>query len=226
MTFYQIVAAGPAAIAGVYHRPPVTARLLPSLLIACARAAAQEPATTAQPASYAASASFYFLEDDEDYLQPTIAADRGGLHLEARFNYEDRETASAWMGFNLSVGDELSFEFTPMLGVVAGRTKGIAPGCKGTLSWRRLAFYSEAEYVFDADDSSDSFLYAWSELTLAPTERWRVGFVAQRTRVYETDFDIQRGLLLGASLGRLDLTAYVLNPDETPTLVLAVAAGF
>ena len=204
----------------------MTVRVLPILLLACARAAAQDPASTAQPASYAASASFYLLEDDEDYLQPTLSADRDGLHFEARFNYEDRDTASAWIGFNLSVGDELSFEFAPMLGVVAGRTKGIAPGYKGTLSWRRVAFYSEAEYVFDADDSSDSFLYTWSELALAPTERWRVGFVAQRTRVYETDFDIQRGLLLGASFSRLDITAYVLNPDETPTLVLAAAAGF
>jgi hypothetical protein len=204
----------------------VTARLLPVLLLASARVAAQEPAGASQQASYAASASLYFLEDDEDYLQPTVALDRDRLHLEARYNYEDRDTASAWIGINLAAGDALSLDFTPMLGVVAGRTKGIAPGFKGTLGWRSLALYSEAEYVFDADDSSDSFLYSWSELTLAPAEHWRIGIVAQRTRVYETDFDIQRGLLLGASFGRLDVTAYVLNPDESPTVVLAAAAGF
>jgi hypothetical protein len=33
-------------------------------------------------------------------------------------------------------------------------------------------------------------------------------------------------LLLGASFSRLDVTAYVLNPDESPTVVLAAAAGF
>ena len=188
--------------------------------------AAQEPAGAAQPASYAASATYYFLEDDEDYLQPTISADRDRLHLEARYNYEDRDSASAWIGINLAMGEALSLEFTPMLGAVAGSTQGFAPGFKGTLSWRSLALYSEAEYVFDADDSSGSFLYAWSELSLAPAAHWRVGIVAQRTRVYETDFDIQRGLLLGASFGRLDVTAYVLNPDESPTVVLAAAAGF
>ena len=204
----------------------MTARLLPVLLLACARAAAQDPVPATQAASYAASASFYFLEDDEDYLQPTVTLDRDRLHLEARFNYEDRDTASAWIGLNLAAGDELALEFTPMLGVVAGRTKGIAPGYKGTLSWRRLALYSEAEYVLDADDSADSFLYTWSEFTLAPAERWRAGFVAQRTRVYETEFDIQRGLLLGASFGRLDVTAYVLNPDEAATFVVAAAVAF
>ena len=210
----------------MYHRPPVTTRLLPVLLLACARAAAQDSSVAAQSTSYAASASYYFLEDDEDYLQPSVTLDRDSLHLEARFNYEDRDTFSAWIGLNLSAGDELSLEFTPMLGVVAGNTKGVGPGFKGTLSWRRLTLYSEAEYVFDADDSSDSFLYTWSELTLAPAERWRAGFVAQRTRVYETEFDIQRGLLLGASFGRLDVTAYVLNPNESATLVLAAAAAF
>ena len=209
----------------MYHRLQVTARLPAILLLACARAAAQDP-DTAQPVSYAVSASYYLVEDDADYLQPTVTADRDRLHLEARFNYEDRHTASAWIGFNLSVGDELSLEFTPMLGVVAGRTTGIAPGYKGALRWQRLELYSEAEYVIDADDSADSFLYTWSELTLAMAQRWRVGFVAQRTRVYETDFDIQRGLLLGASSGRVDITAYVLNPDASPTFVLAAAAGF
>jgi hypothetical protein len=62
--------------------------------------------------------------------------------------------------------------------------------------------------------------------SLGPAENWRIEIAAQRTRVYETDFDIQRGLLLGASFGRLDVTAYVLNPDESPTVVLAAAAGF
>jgi hypothetical protein len=176
----------------------VTARLLPVLLLASARVAAQEPAGASQQASYAASASLYFLEDDEDYLQPTVALDRDRLHLEARYNYEDRDTASAWIGINLAAGDALSLEFTPMLGVVAGRTKGIAPGFKVTLGWR----------------------------SLGPAKHWRIGIAAQRTRVYETDFDIQRGLLLGASFGRLDVTAYVLNPDESPTVVLAAAAGF
>ena len=204
----------------------MTVRLLPVLLLACTHVAAQEPAGATQPASYAVSASFYFLEEDEDYLQPTVTFDRDRLHLEARYNYEDRDTASAWIGINLAAGDALSLEITPMLGVVAGGTEGIAPGFKGTLSWRGLALYGEVEYVFDADDSSDSFLYTWSELTIAPAERWRIGIVAQRTRAYETDFDIQRGLLLGASFGRLDLTAYVLNPDESPTVVLAAAAGF
>jgi hypothetical protein len=158
-------------------------------------------------------------------VQPTVFADRGRLHLEARYNYEDRETGSAWAGYNLSAGDEFALEFTPMLGVVFGNTAGVAPGFKASLSWRELELYSEAEYVVDADNVDDSFFYAWSELTVAPAGRWRAGFVIQRTKAYETAFEIQRGLLLGFHRGRFDVTTYVLNPGESPVYLLALGAA-
>lgn len=189
-------------------------------------AAAQATPPASDPWSLYASAYLYFIEGEEDYVQPTIAADRGRLHLEARYNYEDLDTGSAWVGYNLAAGDELVLEFTPMLGVVFGNTTGIAPGFKGSLSWRSLTLSSETQYVFDADDSGSSFLYTWSELTVTPNDGWRAGLVVQRTKVYETEFDIQRGLLVGLTRGQLDLTLQVFNPDESPAVVLAVGAGF
>ena len=105
-------------------------------------------------------------------------------------------------------------------------TMGIAPGYNGSLSWRRLELYTEGEYVVDTEESDESFFYTWSELTIAPADWWRAGLVVERTKVYETAFDIQRGLLAGVTVGRVDLTAYVLNPDEDTTVVLAVGVGF
>ena len=133
-------------------------------------------------------------------MQPTFTADRGWLHLEARYNYEALDTGSAWVGYNFSGGEKLAWEFTPMLGGVFGDTTGIAPGYKGSLSWWKLELYSEGEYVFDTGSSSDSFFYNWSELTLAPVEWFRFGLVTQRTRVYKTDRDIQRGAARGLLL--------------------------
>ena len=108
-----------------------------------------------------------------------------------------------------------------------GETTGIAPGYKGSLSWRKLELYSEGEYVFDSGISSDSFFYNWSELALVPVEWFRGGLVTQRTRVYQTDRDIQRGLFVGATYEKLDVTTYVFNPDEsTPTVVVAVTLSW
>ena len=177
--------------------------------------------------SFAVSAYTYFVPDDREYLQPTVTADRNRVHLEARYNYEALETGSAWVGYNFGGGDRLAWELTPMIGGVVGDTTGIAPGYKGSLSWLALELYSEGEYVFDARSSSDSFFYNWSELTLAPAEWVRFGLVTQRTRLYETDRDIQRGVLAGVSFKKASLTGYALNPDNgKPTIVVAFGLTF
>ena len=212
-----------------------------AFLVAGAIARAQTPSTTStnhppvsvveetaeRKWSFSASAFAYFVPDSREYVQPTVTADRDWLHLEARYNYEDLETGSLWVGYNFSGGEKLSWEFTPMLGGVFGNTTGLAPGYKGSLSWWKLELYSEGEYVWDTGDSSGNFFYNWSELTLSPVDWFRFGLVTQRTRVYETDHDVQRGLLAGFSFKRVDLTAYVLNLDDSrPTVVAAIGVSF
>jgi len=177
--------------------------------------------------SFSASAYAYFVPDSREYVQPTFAADRDWLHLEARYNYEDLETGSAWLGYNFGGGEKLAWEITPMLGGVFGNTTGIAPGYKGSLSWWKLELYSEGEYVVDTGDVSGSFFYNWSELTLAPVDWFRFGLVTQRTRAYETDRDIQRGLLVGFTYKQVDLATYLFNLDESkPTIVVALSVDF
>src|SRR4030095_12473269 len=104
-----------------------------------------------------------------------------------------------------------------MLGGVFVDTTGIAPGYKGSLSWRKLELYSEGEYVFDTGSSSDSFFYNWSEVTLAPVEWFRFGLVTQRTRGYQTDRDIQRGGLAGVALKNITPTPAAFLPADIPT---------
>jgi hypothetical protein len=192
-----------------------------------------EAATTTPPEaadkawSFSASGYIYVVPDDSNYVQPSVTADRTWLHLEARYNYEALDTGSAWLGYNFSGGEKLPWEFTPMIGGVFGDTSGIAPGYKGSLGWRKLELYSEGEWVFDTGSTSDSFFYNWSELTLAPVDWFRFGMVTQRTRVYKTDREIQRGVLAGFSYKKLSLTGNLFNPDQDkPTFVLAVAVTF
>ena len=177
--------------------------------------------------SFSASAYTYILSDGGNYVQPTVSGDRGRLHLEARYNYENLDTGSAWLGINFSGGKTLEWALTPMLGGVFGDTTGIAPGFAGSLGWRALEFSTENEYVFDSGDRSDSFFYSWSELTLAPVDWFRFGLVTQRTRVYQSDREIQRGLMAGFSAKRANFTGYVFNPDEDkPRFVFAVDVTF
>jgi hypothetical protein len=216
-------------------------RLALAALLACgaATASAQDKAGAAPDAAetaaaaespaweFTASVYGYFPPEDRDYGQPTVTADRGALHLEARYNYEGIETGSAWVGWNFGFGDKLRLDATLMAGGVFGDTNGVAPGYELTLSWGPLELYSEGEWVFDLEDSGNDFFYNWAQLGYSPWEWLTVGFASQRTRAYETSLDVQRGPFVGFTYKSLTLTVYVFNADaEPPTVVSSLAVSF
>jgi hypothetical protein len=173
--------------------------------------------------SFSASAYGYFVPKSRNYLNPNLAADRGGLHLEARYNYEALETGSVWVGWNLAFGGALALEVTPMLGGVVGSTSGIAPGYLFSLAYHQIALSSQGEYLLAFGGRMGDFLYTWSELTWSPAEWFRAGIAIQRTRAWQSSLDVQRGLLAAVSVRKVELAAYLFNPGwTTPTLVVAV----
>ena len=135
--------------------------LLTTLVLRSGHAHGQDPLSTnvlltgsevdqAPRWAFSASGYAYFVPESRDYFQPTLTADRGWLHLEARYNYEALETGSAWVGYNFAGGKKLAWELTPMVGGVFGNLTGFAPGYKGSLTFWKLELYSEGEYVFEA----------------------------------------------------------------------------
>lgn len=184
-------------------------------------------AAKANPWAFAASLYAYFPGEDTNFLMPVLGADHGWLHLEGRYNYEDRDTGSLWAGYNFGGGNELTWTLTPMIGGVFGNLDGVAAGYKGSLGWGRFELYSEGEYFIDHGDESENFFYNWSELSYTAFEGVRFGVVTQRTQAYQSDRDLQRGLLAGYSTERWNATLYVFNPDESkPTVVLGLGATF
>jgi len=177
--------------------------------------------------SGAASVYFYAVPGDDNYLQPTIRADADRLHLEARYNYEGKHTVSFWGGYAFTRDRSVSISFTPMLGLVAGDYSGIAPGVELSLGWKIIELYTENEYVHDFDESANSYFYSWSELTASLPLKWRVGGAMQRTQTYETPREFQGGVLVGTTLGRVDVTAYAFDLDlDDQTWVLAAEMSF
>jgi hypothetical protein len=164
--------------------------------------------------SVRASAAMYVLPDEDDYVQPTVAIDRGALHLEGRYNYEARRSASGFIGWNLEFGETVTVQLTPMFGVVVGDTRGVVPALEFDLVWRRLELYSEGEYVFDINRPSNRFVYNWSEVSLWAASWLRAGMVTQRTRAHRVPPDIQRGFLVGAMLAKVEPVFYFFNPGS------------
>jgi hypothetical protein len=187
----------------------------------------QSAAVGPEPWSFYASALAYLPPESQDYLSPVLTADRGRLHLEARYNYEALRTGSLWAGYNLSAGTKLVCDATLMAGAVFGDTAGVAPGYRLSLAYSNLELSSEGEYLFDSRDHAESFFYTWTELSYSPADWFRVGLVGQRTRAYKTELDIQRGLLAGFTYRDWDFTIYLFNPDrDDRMLVLSLGVGF
>jgi hypothetical protein len=155
-----------------------------------------------------------FIRNGETYTSAIVVADRGPLHLEARYSYESVGARSAFVGWTFSDGEAITWELTPLLGGAWGTTQAFVPGLEASLAWRRLDFYLEAEYVCDNGGRNDSYFYAWSELGFRPVEWLRVGISAQRTKAYGGDRELQRGPFAQVTWGRVTLGGFWFNPGS------------
>jgi hypothetical protein len=173
------------------------------------------PASAAvTPWGFDLSAFVYAPKNEDVFTAPTLAADRGTLHLEARYNYEDLETGSFFVGRNIAFEDQdVNGTVVPVLGLVVGNTAGIAPGVNIDLAWGRFEFTTETEVVIELPDSEESFLYSWVEGTLEPVHGLRLGVAGQRTKVKEIGLDLRRGPMLSLSAARGWLGVYWFDPD-------------
>lgn len=173
-----------------------------------------------------ASVITFLYRDTIALWNPAVTADHGHLHLEARYQWEDWRTASAWAGYWFGFGNELEVNVAPMVGGVFGLTNGVAPGYTLDASWRSLSFYSSSEYVFVPEDDSSSFGYTWTELSM-DLDHLLFGIVIQRTRTFDSELDLQKGMLLLREQGNFTFGMYLFNAFFTdPTVALTVAYGF
>jgi len=175
------------------------------------------------------AASFFYTDPPEGHGYGTgiVYADRGALHLEGRYNYEDLDTAGLFAGWTLAhEAEEWSVSATPMLGAVLGRTEGVAPGLELDASWWIVEWYAESEYLIDLEESDDNFFYAWSTLTVGLTPWLRAGLVTERTKLVDTDLDVQRGLAVLFALEEFELGLYTYNLGSEDDFYSVLSAEF
>ncbi|MBS0454478.1 MAG: hypothetical protein JSS14_24550 [Proteobacteria bacterium] len=197
--------------------------LLAGVLAGTSAAAQDAPATEDKKEAWEFTATAYptSIRNGDSYTSAIFTADRGALHLEARYNYESVGARSAFVGWNFSGGSEggLSWELTPMLGGAWGTTDAVVPGLKATVGLGRFDFYTEIEYV-RPDDQSSRYLYAWNEFGFKPAEWLRMGAAVQRTRAYGGDRSAQVGPFAQVTWSHFTLGGYWFNPGASDQVVV------
>jgi hypothetical protein len=170
---------------------------------------------------FSAWAEQFIIPNEEDFFNPTFYARHNTLHLEGRYNYEDRNTVSLWAGRRFTFGNEVPFVLVPMAGIVFGNTNGVAPGLETEITYKKFEFYAESEFVVDVESKENNFFYLYSELAVRPIKTLRTGIMAQRTKVVKTDLELQRGLFAEYYFGRCRAGVFYFNPFSSGNFFIA-----
>jgi len=172
----------------------------------------QSDSNTAKDWNFSAWAEMFIIPHEDDIFNPTFYARHNKLHLEGRYNYEDKNTASLWAGRRFKFGEGVKFVFVPMAAIVFGNTNGVAPGLELEIMYKKFDFYSESEHVFDFSTSENNFFYMYSELAMRPIKPLRTGLIAQRTKLFESKRELQRGVFAEYYFGRFRAGVFYFNP--------------
>jgi hypothetical protein len=161
---------------------------------------------------FSAWAEMFIIPGEEDFFNPTFYVRHKTLHLEARYNYEDRNTASLWAGHRFKFGKGVKFVVVPMGSIVFGNTNGLAPGLEMEIMYKKFDFYAESEYVFDFSSMDNNFFYNYSELAIRPITPLRTGIITQRTKLFETPREFQAGIFTEYYFGRCRAGVFYFSP--------------
>jgi len=182
---------------------------------------------TPNPWAFSLTTSGYIVRGGQSTVSSDFFASRGRLRLEARYNSEALKTGSLWAGYNFKAGKKLVLNATPMFGGVFGNLNGVAAGYVIALTYKRVQLYSNGEGVFDDQNRGSSFFSSWSQATYSPLKWLQAGLVSETTRIYHTNLDLQRGVLVRFAHKNVSFTTAVFNFGwTTPTEVLSLGFKF
>jgi len=183
-------------------------------------ASSHDAADAARTWAFALTAYPTDVRGGENYTSVIAAADRGPVHLEARYNYESIGGRSVYAGWTFSGGDSLTWQATPIAGGAWGTTQSFIAGVEASVAWRAVDFYIEAEYV-PGRSTHDHYTYAWSELGVRAAPWLRVGVAGQHTRTYGEDRQFQRGPFAQLTWGVVTVGGYWFNPGADDQVFVA-----
>jgi hypothetical protein len=200
--------------------------VLPALAMMVTVGAAAAAGESTHPWKLELELNGFFGLEESAQLAPTASVDRGPLHLEARYNYDNLKTATFFAGWGFRWGGEETFlRAVPLVGGAVGRSAGIVPGLEVEAQWWRFSYWLELEYLFDFKNGSSNFFYTWSEVNLELVSFLWVGASWQRFRQVHSDRELDVGPMIGAGVGPVSLSLYyygIGTPDRWALLTLEV----
>lgn len=133
-------------------------------------------------------------------------------YAEARYNYEDAETFSLYVGRAFTGGKTLNYSFVPMLGGSVGRFQGVSTGLNIDMDYNRFFFSSQSQYSRSTTQYGAYFLYTWSEIGYQSLKWLYTGLSVQHTHDRLVGNDMQPGMMIGFTFNRFTVPVYTFDP--------------
>ena len=131
-------------------------------------------------------------------------------YVEARYNYEDVNSFSLYVGKVIEGGDKITYAIVPMLGVVVGKFKGGSAGANVDIELGKLFFNTQSQYTFSVIDRSSNYIFSWSEMGYQPLTWFYFGVTTQVT--YQSNYLLtEPGIVLGFTKGKWTFPLYSYN---------------
>jgi len=177
----------------------ISALLLPLLLNAQSKTSIEQYHVVGNKSGYVPISIAHFQNNKKWYA-------------EGRYNYEELETFSFYVGKTFSKKNNFSYTVTPLLGGAIGNFNGVSTGMNIDLDYKDFFFSLQSQYSFSTDQRADNFLYNWSEIAYQPLQWIYGGISFQQTRLYKTETTLESGILVGFVFRNVTIPIYTFAP--------------
>ena len=137
-----------------------------------------------------------------------------GFYAEGRYNYEELNTFSFYMGRSFSKESTFSYSISPIAGIVIGQFNGGSVGANISLGYKNFYLYSQPQYTFAVENSVNNYIYSWTDVTYSPLSWLSVGFSLQHTKPNQSKGFLENGLVLETAFKKFTFPIYIFNPQS------------
>ncbi|MEJ7767598.1 MAG: hypothetical protein WKF89_07285, partial [Chitinophagaceae bacterium] len=133
---------------------------------------------------------YCFVRNDSYTFMPIVHfRNKNNWYAEARYNYEDTQTFSLFLGKTYSKNAGLTYSITPLVGASVGNFQAVSVGLNLDMGLNNFYFSSQSQYSFSTSVYEHSFLYNWSEIGFQPLPWFYTGLSIQQTRLHKTNVE-------------------------------------
>ena len=154
----------------------------------------------------------YIRQPEESSFVPMMHFQaKNNWYAELRYNYEDAQTASLFVGKNFSGGNDFEYSVIPMIGYSVGKFTGLSFATTTEATWNRFFIWGQTQYSAGSKKSIPDFFFNWSELGYNISGNFFGGLAMQYT-VQEGEQYFDPGFVAGVNWKNISVPFYVLSP--------------